>query len=59
MFDLNTSYESAGDDFTVDDLSLTGVPNVPAAPVPEPATLGIFGVGLAGLGWMRRRRKAA
>jgi hypothetical protein len=27
--------------------------------VPEPATLGIFGVGLAGLGWMRRRRKSA
>lgn len=27
--------------------------------VPEPATLSIFGVGLAGLGWMRRRRKAA
>ena len=27
--------------------------------VPEPTTLAIFGIGLAGLGVMRRRRKAA
>ncbi len=27
-------------------------------PVPEPATLTIFGIGLAGLGYMRRRRAA-
>ena len=28
-------------------------------PVPEPATLGIFGAGLIGLGWLRRRRRSA
>lgn len=27
------------------------------APVPEPASLAIFGVGLASFGWVRRRRK--
>ncbi len=36
----------------IDNLKLNYPP-----PMPEPATFAIFGFGLAGLGWMRRRRK--
>jgi hypothetical protein len=32
--------------------------NVSVRPVPEPGTLGLFGIGLAALGLMRRRRTA-
>jgi hypothetical protein len=38
----------------IDDVSVT----TDAAAVPEPATLALFGAGLAGLGALRRRRKA-
>jgi hypothetical protein len=39
-------------------LDMYGLDNVFAATVPEPGTLGLFGVSLLGLGALRRRRKA-
>jgi hypothetical protein len=52
----------AGNSYT---LSFTGqdtqdetalIDNVSVKQVPEPATLSLFGAGLAGLGWLRRRK---
>ena len=41
----------------LDDIGTIGFFNL--ASVPEPGALALFGIGLAGLGFMRRRRRAA
>ncbi len=52
IFDLNT--DASGNDFTLDDISFAA----PTRGVPEPLSLALFGGGLAGIGAIRRRRKA-
>ncbi len=49
-----TSNTNAQDAVAIDNLSFGS-----STPVPEPATLAVFGLGLAGLGIMRRRRRVA
>jgi len=53
---LNENLLYQGNDFGLDDIALST--SVPTS-VPEPLTLSLFAAGLAGLGVLRRRRKAA
>jgi hypothetical protein len=61
---LGTSANSASPPYmmcvsdTSTDLGCHAAPPLPPPSVPEPATLGILGVGLAALGFVRRRRSA-
>ena len=51
--------EPRDDVFAFDDMTVGSLEQVePPNPIPEPASLALFGLGLGGVGFMRRRKKA-
>ncbi len=53
---LNMNDRTGGDSGTLGSWTLNIDMDEVAAPVPAPATLALFGLGLVGLGWSRRRK---
>ena len=56
------AFEASAEGYTISNFSFTaegGANNFTAAPVPEPGTTAMLLAGLASLGWLARRRRAA
>jgi hypothetical protein len=57
----NVSYEASAETYTINNFSfsaVSGASDFTATPVPEPGTTAMLLAGLAGLGWLARRRRA-
>lgn len=52
----NANITRIGNDFALDELSFVALPGADPTDVPAPAALALFGLALAGLGVVRRRR---
>ena len=50
---------AGADALELDNLIFTEIAPTPTAPVSEPGTLALFGLGLMGLGFARRRKTAS